>query len=49
VFADADQDGAHGYGNFLAAGDDPDEVARLRRLAATTIRAFLRGLREARE
>lgn len=48
-FADADQDGPHGYANFLAAGDDPDEAARLRQLAAATIRAFLHGLRQARE
>jgi hypothetical protein len=48
-FANADQDGPHAYANFLASGEDPDESARLRQVAVATTRAFLRGLREARD
>ncbi|MGH2965113.1 MAG: hypothetical protein ACRDMH_07005 [Solirubrobacterales bacterium] len=43
-FRDADQDGPHAYAAFLAAPDDEEEKARLRREAVATIREFLRGL-----
>lgn len=36
------QDGPRAYANFLA-GDDADEVLRLRREAVATVRAFLAG------
>lgn len=42
-FRDVDQDGPSAYGLFLAAPDDDDDRARLRREAVATVRAFLRG------
>jgi hypothetical protein len=45
-FRDAGQDGPHAYASFLAARDDDEEKARLRREAVATVREFLRGIRE---
>ncbi len=40
-FEDVDQDGPAAYASFLAEPGDDDEVARLRREAVATVRAFL--------
>jgi hypothetical protein len=40
-FASIEYDGPHAYANFLADGDDSDEVARLRQEAVAVVRAFL--------
>jgi hypothetical protein len=42
-FRDVEQDGPAAYGLFLAAPDEGDQRARLRREAVATVRAFLRG------
>jgi hypothetical protein len=42
-FLDIEQDGPAAYAHFLAAPDDPEAHARLRREAVATIRAFLAG------
>ncbi|MGH3401543.1 MAG: hypothetical protein ACRDRJ_03350, partial [Streptosporangiaceae bacterium] len=47
-FRDAERDGPTAYAAFLAAGDDADQKARLRREAVATVRAFLAGFREGR-
>lgn len=46
-FRDVAQDGPHAYASFLANPEDDDENARLRRDAAATVRAFLRGVQSA--
>ncbi len=46
-FQDVRQDGPTAYASFLAAPDDDDEKARLRREAVATVREFLRGFRDA--
>jgi predicted nucleotidyltransferase len=46
-FSDVDQDGPVAYGAFLAASDDPEEAARLRREAVATVGAFLAAFRTA--
>jgi hypothetical protein len=48
-FSAVDQDGPVAYGTFLAASDDPDEAARLRREAVATVRTFLAAFRATRE
>ncbi len=42
-FRDIDQDGPSAYATFLAAPDDDDEAARLRRDAVATVTEFLQG------
>jgi hypothetical protein len=44
-FRDVGQDGPHAYASFLAAQDDDEGKARLRREAVATVREFLRGIR----
>ena len=44
-FADADQDGPHAYGTFLADAGDAEETARLRQEAVAVVRGFLAALR----
>jgi hypothetical protein len=44
-FADADQDGPHAYGAFLADVGDDEETARLRQEAVAVVRAFLAAMR----
>jgi hypothetical protein len=46
-FSAVDQDGPVAYGAFLAAPDDPEEAARLRREAVATVGAFLAAFRTA--
>lgn len=46
-FSDVEQDGPHAYGNFLADVDDDEGKGRLRQEAVATVRAFLRGFRDA--
>jgi hypothetical protein len=40
-FSTVDDDGPHGYANFLAEGNDRDESARLRQEAVAVVRGFL--------
>jgi hypothetical protein len=44
-FADADQDGPHAYGAFLAGAGDDEEKARLRQEAVAVVRDFLAAMR----
>ena len=44
-FADADQDGPHAYGAFLADEGDEEEKARLRQEAVAVVRDFLTAMR----
>ncbi len=44
-FADADKDGPHAYGAFLAEAGDEEETARLRQEAVAVVRDFLAATR----
>jgi hypothetical protein len=44
-FADADQDGPHAYGTFLASAGGDEEKARLRQEAVAVVRGFLAAMR----
>lgn len=44
-FADADLDGPHAYGAFLADEGDEEEKARLRQEAVAVVREFLAGMK----